>query len=87
MTKPDTPEQDPQQSSNCKMLGKPLSYLCSFHHYKSRLTDARDGLKPVHRRFLFAMCQFKLTLHRVSKNARVVGDDWSLSPAWRSGSL
>ena len=39
------------------------------------LPDSRDGLKPVHRRVLFAMMQLKLN-HNVSfkKSARVVGD-------------
>ncbi len=39
------------------------------------LPDARDGLKPVHRRILFAMNELNLT-HRASykKSARIVGD-------------
>ena len=39
------------------------------------LPDVRDGLKPVHRRVLYAMMQLKLN-HNVSfkKSARVVGD-------------
>ena len=39
------------------------------------IPDARDGLKPVHRRILFAMHELQLTAnssHR--KCARVVGD-------------
>ncbi len=39
------------------------------------LPDARDGLKPVHRRILYAMNELNLT-HRASykKSARIVGD-------------
>ncbi len=39
------------------------------------LPDARDGLKPVHRRILYAMNELNLT-HRVAykKSARIVGD-------------
>ena len=39
------------------------------------LPDARDGLKPVHRRILYAMNELSLT-HRASykKSARIVGD-------------
>jgi len=39
------------------------------------LPDARDGLKPVHRRILFAMNELNLS-HRASykKSARIVGD-------------
>ncbi len=39
------------------------------------LPDARDGLKPVHRRILFAMNELNLT-HRAAykKSARIVGD-------------
>lgn len=39
------------------------------------LPDARDGLKPVHRRILFAMNDLKLTHDKpFRKSARVVGD-------------
>ncbi len=39
------------------------------------LPDARDGLKPVHRRILYAMHEMKMTPERpYSKCARVVGD-------------
>ena len=39
------------------------------------LPDARDGLKPVHRRILYAMNDFHLS-HRspYKKSARIVGD-------------
>ena len=39
------------------------------------LPDARDGLKPVHRRVLFAMSELNNTFNRAYvKSARVVGD-------------
>ena len=34
------------------------------------LPDVRDGLKPVHRRLLYAMRQLRLDPNRVSKNRR-----------------
>ncbi len=51
-----------------------LSYALSTITARS-LPDVRDGLKPVHRRVLFAMLQLKLN-HNLSfkKSARVVGD-------------
>ena len=51
-----------------------LTYALSTITSRS-LPDVRDGLKPVHRRVLYAMMQLKLN-HNVSfkKSARVVGD-------------
>ena len=51
-----------------------LSYALSTITSRS-LPDVRDGLKPVHRRVLYAMLQLKLN-HNLSfkKSARVVGD-------------
>ncbi len=51
-----------------------LAYALSTITSRS-LPDVRDGLKPVHRRVLYAMLQLKLN-HNVSfkKSARVVGD-------------
>src|SRR6195256_1380267 len=51
-----------------------LSYALSTIMSRS-LPDVRDGLKPVHRRLLYAMRLLRLepnTVHR--KSARVVGD-------------
>ena len=45
------------------------------------LPDARDGLKPVQRRILFAMYELGLTPDRpFRKCARVVGDTWKIPP-------
>ncbi|HNS49361.1 MAG TPA: DNA gyrase subunit A, partial [bacterium] len=39
------------------------------------LPDARDGLKPVHRRILYAMQELGLDSHRTyKKSARIVGE-------------
>src|SRR4030088_970810 len=51
-----------------------LSYALSTIMSRS-LPDVRDGLKPVHRRLLFAMMQLRLPPRsRPKKAARVVGD-------------
>ena len=51
-----------------------LSYALSTIMSRS-LPDVRDGLKPVHRRLLFAMRQLKLDpASGYKKCARVVGD-------------
>jgi len=51
-----------------------LSYALSTIVSRS-LPDVRDGLKPVHRRLLFAMRELKLDPHLPpKKSARVVGD-------------
>jgi topoisomerase IV subunit A len=51
-----------------------LSYALSTIMSRS-LPDVRDGLKPVHRRLLFAMYQLKLNPETMpKKSARVVGD-------------
>lgn len=51
-----------------------LSYALSTIMSRS-LPDVRDGLKPVHRRLLFAMYQLKLNPNQSpKKSARVVGD-------------
>ena len=51
-----------------------LSYAMSTITSRS-LPDVRDGLKPVHRRLLYAMRQLRLTPdNNFKKSARVVGD-------------
>ena len=51
-----------------------LSYAMSVIHGRA-LPDVRDGLKPVHRRILFAMHDLKNYFNRpYKKSARVVGD-------------
>ena len=51
-----------------------LSYALSVIHGRA-LPDIRDGLKPVHRRILFAMHDKKNTYNKpYKKSARVVGD-------------
>ena len=51
-----------------------LSYALSTITSRS-LPDVRDGLKPVHRRLLYAMRQLKLSPNNnFKKSARVVGD-------------
>ena len=51
-----------------------LAYALSTITSRS-LPDVRDGLKPVHRRLLFAMRQLKLDPGQgFKKSARVVGD-------------
>jgi topoisomerase-4 subunit A len=53
---------------------KYLSYALSTIMSRS-LPDVRDGLKPVHRRLMFAMYQLKLSPTTMpKKSARVVGD-------------
>lgn len=56
------------------LSGRYLSYALSTIVSRS-LPDVRDGLKPVHRRVLFAMYQLKLAPNLPpKKSARVVGD-------------
>ena len=51
-----------------------LSYALSTITSRS-LPDVRDGLKPVHRRVIYAMMQLKLNYNQgYKKSARVVGD-------------
>src|SRR5210317_1758168 len=51
-----------------------LSYALSVIHGRA-LPDVRDGLKPVHRRILYAMYDLRNTYNKpYKKSARVVGD-------------
>ncbi len=70
--------QQPEQISNVSfrttLEEKYLAYALSTITARS-LPDVRDGLKPVHRRLLFAMLQLKLDPKSgYKKCARVVGD-------------
>ena len=52
------------------------------------LPDARDGLKPVHRRVLFAMRELGNVHNKpYKKSARIVGDVWQISSPRRPGRL
>ena len=63
-----------QQSFDSLLGEKYLSYALSTITARS-LPDVRDGLKPVHRRVLFAMRQLQLAPNTMpKKSARVVGD-------------
>lgn len=56
------------------LSGRYLSYALSTIMSRS-LPDVRDGLKPVHRRLMYAMYQLKLNPNQSpKKSARVVGD-------------
>lgn len=72
-TKPVT-EQIIDQPMSGLLSTRYLSYALSTIMARS-LPDVRDGLKPVHRRVLFAMYQLKLNPNLPpKKSARVVGD-------------
>jgi len=64
-----------EEESFTEVLGKKyVAYALSTIMSRS-LPDVRDGLKPVHRRLLFAMLKLKLNPEsRFKKCARVVGD-------------
>ncbi len=65
-----------------------LTYALSTIMHRA-LPDARDGLKPVHRRILYAMRGLRLEPDRrlpQMRQDRRRGDG-QLSPAWRSGDL
>ncbi len=72
--KQQTPEQINIVSFRSTLEEKYLAYALSTITARS-LPDVRDGLKPVHRRLLFAMLQLKLDPKSgYKKCARVVGD-------------
>ncbi len=67
-------EQSPKTQFSAALSERYLAYALSTITSRS-LPDVRDGLKPVHRRLLFAMRQLKLDPdHGFKKSARVVGD-------------
>src|SRR5271154_3455967 len=77
-TKPRTPEEPPAEIIDKKLSEalseRYLSYALSTIMSRS-LPDVRDGLKPVHRRLLYAMQQLRLDpASGFKKCARVVGD-------------
>ena len=75
MDKTDLNEKNINLTSFSKAISERyLSYALSTITSRS-LPDVRDGLKPVHRRVLFAMRQLKLNYNQgFKKSARVVGD-------------
>ena len=76
---PDTPEpssigESPESNFADALSQRYLAYALSTITARS-LPDVRDGLKPVHRRLLYAMRQLKLDPKSgFKKSARVVGD-------------
>lgn len=77
-TKPHSPKEPPQPIQEKKLSEalseRYLSYALSTIMSRS-LPDARDGLKPVHRRLLYAMRELRLDPKSPpKKSARVVGD-------------
>ncbi len=76
MAKVVTPPEGPAQDINLReaLEERYLAYALSTIMHRA-LPDVRDGLKPVHRRVLFAMRQLKLDPGSgFKKCARVVGD-------------
>lgn len=75
MTRPEEQDQSVIERPLAEILSeKYLSYSLSTIMSRS-LPDVRDGLKPVHRRLLFAMSQLRLDPSMAPKKcARVVGD-------------
>ena len=73
--KPQNPASEILEKPLADALGERyLSYALSTIMSRS-LPDVRDGLKPVHRRLLFAMSQLRLEpTTPPKKSARVVGD-------------
>lgn len=74
--KPILPGDEPAEAINLKdaLEERYLAYALSTIMHRA-LPDVRDGLKPVHRRLLFAMRQLKLDPDQgFKKCARVVGD-------------
>ncbi len=77
MAKKKQPDIEPQiidSSINDLLSERYLSYALSTIMSRS-LPDVRDGMKPVHRRLLYAMYQLQLNPEKPpKKSARVVGD-------------
>src|SRR3990167_4572511 len=80
MAKKDLPVEEPQKDRivpvdiGTEMKESYLAYAMSVITSRA-LPDVRDGLKPVHRRILFAMNEMGLTASaRFRKSAAIVGD-------------
>ncbi|MEQ9517913.1 MAG: DNA topoisomerase IV subunit A, partial [Parvibaculum sp.] len=76
MSKLVTPPEVPAQDVNLReaLEERYLAYALSTIMHRA-LPDVRDGLKPVHRRLLYAMRQLKLDPNSgFKKSARIVGD-------------
>jgi DNA gyrase subunit A len=68
------PEKSPQISIESEMKKSYLDYAMSVIIGRA-LPEVRDGLKPVHRRILFAMRELKSDWNKpYKKSARIVGD-------------
>ena len=68
------PEKSPQISIESEMRKSYLDYAMSVIIGRA-LPEVRDGLKPVHRRILFAMRELKNDWNKpYKKSARIVGD-------------
>ncbi|MBF0451801.1 MAG: DNA gyrase subunit A [Candidatus Magnetomorum sp.] len=68
------PENSPKVSIEAEMKKSYLDYAMSVIIGRA-LPDVRDGLKPVHRRILFAMSQLKNDWNKpYKKSARIVGE-------------
>ena len=73
----------------CRAIGERyLTYALSTIMHRA-LPDARDGLKPVHRRILWAMRELRLSpTGGFRKSAKIAGDVMgNYPPAWRRGDL
>ncbi len=73
----------PQDNIEAEIIDQPMTEILSDRYLSYALStimsrslpDVRDGMKPVHRRLMFAMYQLKLNPNlRPKKSARVVGD-------------
>ena len=51
------------------------------------LPDARDGLKPVQRRILFAMYELGLTPDKPFESVKLLGMYLEIPSSWRSSSI
>src|SRR3954469_16646809 len=75
MNKPIVPPEDGVETINLRdaLEERYLAYALSTIMHRA-LPDARDGLKPVHRRILYSMRQMRLAPGApMSKSAKIVG--------------